>query len=78
ADLLTDKQNTRLKAVFARDEQVEVEATWAFYQRIVAAYRHPDRATGKKALQAVIDDLTQGVPTQLTELISLGRTLIRR
>ena len=55
ADLLTDKQITRLKAVFARDQHVEVEATWGMYQRIVAAYRHPDRATGKKALQAVID-----------------------
>ena len=78
ADLLTDKQITRLKTVFARDEHVEVEATWGIYQRIVAAYRHPDRASGKKALQAVIDDLTQGVPTQLTELITLGRTLKRR
>src|SRR5690606_40415329 len=57
---------------------VEVEATWGIYQRIVAAYRHPDRASGKKALQAVIDDLTQEVPTQLTELITLGRTLKRR
>ena len=77
ANQLTDKQITRLKAVFASDEHVEVEATWGIYQRIVAAYRHPDRATGKKALQAVIDDLTQGVPTQLTELITLGRTLKR-
>ena len=41
---LTDKQIARLKAVFASDEHVEVEATWGVYQRIVAAYRHPDRA----------------------------------
>ena len=78
ADLLTDKQISRLKAVFARDEHVEVEATWGIYQRIVAAYRDPDRAAGKKALQAVIDDLTEGVPKQLKELITLGRTLTRR
>lgn len=78
ADLLTDKQIARLKAVFASDEHVEVEATWGVYQRIVAAYRHPDRAAGKRELQAVIDDLTDGVPKQLKELITLGRTLKRR
>lgn len=78
ADLPTDKQITRLKAVFASDEHVEVEATWNVYQRIVAAYRHPDRAAGKRELQAVIDDLTDGVPKQLKELITLGRTLKRR
>ncbi|WP_454296743.1 ISL3 family transposase [Salana multivorans] len=78
ADLLTDKQIARLKAVFASDEHVEVEATWGVYQRIVAAYRHPDRAAGKRELQAVINDLTDGVPKQLKELITLGRTLKRR
>ena len=60
ADLLTDKQTTRLRAVFASDAHVEVEATWGIYQRIIAAYRDPDRAAGKKALQAVIDDLAEG------------------
>ena len=69
ADLLTDKQIARLKAVFASDEHVEVEATWGVYQRIVAAYRHPDRAAGKRELQAVIDDLTDGVPKQLKEAL---------
>ena len=78
ASFLTKKQTARLDAVFAAEEHVEVEATWGIYQRIVAAYRHADRASGKKALQAVIDDLTHGVPTQLTELITLGRTLKRR
>ena len=57
---------------------MQVEATWGVYQRIVAAYRHPDRAAGKRELQAVIDDLTDGVPKQLKELITLGRTLKRR
>jgi hypothetical protein len=30
--------------VFAIDEHVEVEATWGIYQRMIAAYRHPDPA----------------------------------
>lgn len=46
ADLLTDKQKGRLTALFAAEEQVEVEATWGIYQRMIAAYRHPDRTTG--------------------------------
>lgn len=78
ADLLSDKQITRLTSVFARDEHVELEATWGIYQRIVAAYRDRDRGAGKNALQAVIDDLAEGVPKQLREVITLGRTLKRR
>ncbi|MBG6226807.1 transposase, partial [Arthrobacter sp. CAN_A2] len=46
ADLLTDKQQTRLEAVFAAEDHVEVEATWGIYQRIVAAYREPNKARG--------------------------------
>ena len=64
--------------MFAIDEHVEVEATWAVYQRIVAAYRDPDRAAGRRALQAVIDSLRRGVPEALAELRKLGRTMNRR
>ncbi len=78
ADLLTDKQNTRLNAVFASDEHVEVEATWGVYQRIVAAYREPDKARGKEMMQAVIDSVAAGVPSALTEIRRLGRTLKQR
>ena len=35
-DLLTDKQKTRLTALFATDEHVHVEATWGIYQRMIA------------------------------------------
>src|SRR5690242_20560018 len=47
AGLLTKRQHQRLKALFATDEHVEVEATWAVYQRVVGAYRHPDRTQGR-------------------------------
>ena len=60
------------------EAHVQVEATWGIYQRIVTAYRHPDRTVGKTALTAVIDTLAGGVPPALTELITLGRTLTRR
>lgn len=43
-DLLTDTQQQRLEDLFRGDEHVAVEATWAIYQRMIAAYRHPDRA----------------------------------
>ena len=78
AELLTDRQHQRLTAVFADEAHVQVEATWGIYQRIVTAYRDPDRTAGKTALRKVIDALSTGVPTPLTELITLGRTLTRR
>ena len=47
SDLLTDKQKQRLEALFAVDEHVQVEATWSIYQRMIAAYREPDRTRGR-------------------------------
>ena len=78
ADFLTDKQRARLEAVFAVEEHVEVEATWGIYQRIVAAYREPDKVKGKQMMQAVIDALRSGVPAALVEIRRLGRTLKQR
>ena len=37
------------KPLFAVDAHVEVEATWGIYQRMIAAYREPDRATRPRA-----------------------------
>jgi transposase len=76
--LLTDRQRARIDAVFDDDDHVEVETTWAVYQRIVAAYREEDRARGRRDLRAVIDSLHRGVPAALSELRRLGRTLNRR
>jgi transposase len=78
ADLLTDKQKDRLHALFAADEHVEVEATWAIYQRMIAAYRDPDRARGRELMKKLIDAISHAVPAALTELITLGRTLKKR
>jgi transposase len=78
ADLLTEKQNARLTAVFAVDKHVEVEATWGIYQRIVAAYREPDKKQGKAMMQAVINAVTTGVPAALAEVRRLGWTLKQR
>jgi transposase len=78
ADLLTDRQRQRLAAVFADEQHVQVEATWGIYQRIVAAYRDPDRPAARAELEHIIDAISRGVPPALTELITLGRTLKRR
>jgi transposase len=78
AGLLTDKQHQRLQALFDADEHVEVEATWGIYQRMIAAYREPDRTTGKQLMDKVITNLSTGVPAALSELITLGRTLAKR
>jgi transposase len=77
-DLLTDKQRDRLDAVFRDDRHIEVQATWGVYQRIVAAYRNPDRAAAKTQLRKAIDAISTAVPKALTEVITLGRTLKRR
>ena len=78
ADLLTDRQCGRLSSVFTANEHAAVEATWGIYQRIVQAYRNPDRVAAKQQLTAVIQDLAGNVPASLTEVITLGRTLKRR
>ncbi len=78
ADLLTDKQCQRLAALFAGEAHVEVEATWGIYQRMITAYREPDRVRGRELMQKLIESVSQSVPAALTELISLGRTLKKR
>lgn len=78
ADLLTDRQHQRLTVLFGMEEHVEVEATWGIYQRMIAAYREPDRTRGRQLMTALIASLSHGVPAALTELVTLGRTLKKR
>ena len=78
ADLLTNKQKTRLQALFTIDEHAAVEVILSVYQQMIAAYRHPDRKQGRTPLNKVIDTLRRGVPAALSELVTLGRTLHRR
>lgn len=77
-DLLTDRQVARLEALFADEQHAEVHATWSIYQRLVVAYRQPDKQLGRFLLEGVIDAIRTGVPKELVELVSLGRTLHRR
>jgi transposase len=76
--LLTSRQRTRLEAVFADDNHLGVMVTWTVYQRIIAAYSHPDRRRGKTMMIKLIDSLRRGLPAALEELAQLGRTLHRR
>ena len=45
---------------------------------MIAAYREPDRARGRTLIQQLIESITKGVPTALTEVAKLGRTLAKR
>jgi transposase len=76
--LLTDRQKTRLAAVFATEDHAPVEVTWWIYQQIIDAYAHPDPRQGRTLLARVIDTIRAGVPAGLEELATLGRTLHRR
>jgi len=78
ADLLTDKQKDRLAALFEDDQHVQLEATWGIYQRMIAAYREPDRPRGRELMQQLIKAVSHGVPAALPEVITLGRTLKKR
>jgi transposase len=78
ADLLTDKQRQRLAALFSADEHVEVEATWGIYQRMITAYREPDKTRGRELMRQLIESISHGVPDVLKEVITLGRTLKKR
>lgn len=78
ADLLTDKQAARLRALFAGDDHVAVEVTWGIYQRMIEAYRHPDPVTGRDLMIRLIASVSTGVPDGLEEIQKLGRTLKQR
>ena len=64
--------------MFADDQHVHVEVTWAAYQAMIAAYREPDPVRGRELMQRLITSLSSGVPATLTELRTLGRTLKQR
>jgi transposase len=76
--LLSARQKVRLEAVFADENHLPVEICWGFYQRLIAAYAHPNRRAGKTMMTAIIDALRRNVPQALEELAQLGRTLWRR
>ncbi|GAA1698100.1 ISL3 family transposase [Microcella alkalica] len=74
----TPRQQQRLDALFADERHLAVEVTWGIYQRMVAAYREPDRAAGKQLMIELIETVSVGVPAALREVITLGRTLKQR
>src|SRR4051794_32783486 len=78
AGLLTDTQVERLHTLFAGDAHVEVEITWAVYQRMIGAYREPDRRRGRQLMASLTDSLAHAVPAALSEIVTLGHTLARR
>ena len=53
ADLLTDRQHERLDKLFTGDRHVQVECTWGIYQRMISAYRDPNRVTGRVEMSSI-------------------------
>jgi len=76
--LLSSRRKARLEAVFADENHLAVEICWSVYQKMIAAYAHPDRRRGKAMMTDIITTLRNGVPEALEELAQLGRTLWRR
>ena len=74
--LLTPRQQHQLLDLSSSAEHVALKITWSTYQNIIDAYRAPNTRTGKAMREAEINTLTsRRVPSGLTELITLGRTL---
>lgn len=48
------------------------------YQRMIAAYRQPDRSKGRELMVKLIESISHGVPAALSELVTMGRTLKKR
>ena len=77
--LLTARQQYQILDLFSSDEHVALEVTWSAYQNIIDAYRSSNSRGGKTLMHEEITRLTStSVPSSLTELITLGRTLKRR
>ena len=77
--LLTARQQYQILDLFSNDEHVALEVTWSVYQNIIDAYRSSNARGGKTLMHEEITRLTStSMPSSLTELITLGRTLKRR
>ena len=77
-DLLTHRQRQRLGHLFADDNHVQVEATWGIYQRMIAAYRQPDRVRDRELMVNLIDGAQQWGSGATDQFITLGRDLTKR
>ena len=58
--LLSARRKAKLEAVFADENHLAVEICWGFYQRLIAAYAHPDRRRGKIMMTDIITTLRTG------------------
>ena len=77
--LLTLGQQYQILDLFSGDEHVALEVTWSVYQNIINAYRSSNARGGKTLMHPEITRLTStSMPSSLTELTTLGRTLKRR
>ena len=77
--LLTPRQQYQILDLFSGDEHVALEVTWSVYQNIIDAYRSSNARGGKTLMHEEITRLTStSMPSSLTELTTLGRTLKRR
>ncbi|WP_349930494.1 ISL3 family transposase [Glutamicibacter mishrai] len=78
ADLLTDKQSDRLRALFVDDAHVEVEATWGCLPAHDRRLSPRGPATWPRAHGEADHRPQRRRPKVLTELTALGRTLKKR
>ena len=71
--LLTDRQPDRLMVLFTNPDHIEVEATRGILQRMIAAYRNPNRENGKTGFSRMSHSGTF-VTSRLDYLIRVANT----
>ena len=70
---LTDKQRARIQRAFAADEaHDEVDLTWQCNQQLRSAYKHADKAEGRKIAERILASFPS---CPIPEIARLGRTL---
>ena len=78
ADLLTDKQKDRLAALFAGRRTRRGRGDLGHLPADDRRLPRTGPASGRELMVKLIDSVSHGVPTALSELITLGRTLKKR
>lgn len=79
SELLTDKQKAKLTAALdAHEAHVAVEVTWSVYQDLISAYAQPTTRDGKIRMYKLLKQIHSGLPSGLSELAQLGRSLWAR
>jgi Transposase len=74
-ECFADKQTDRLHDLIVAMPTSRSRPPGGIYQRMVTAYREPDRTRARQLMLQLIDSVSHGVTTAFSEVITLDSTL---